>query len=129
MTTWDDWTDAPEIDAACLAIGNAVGKVHQSLHSTHTTKHITATKAAEHCSAPRKPQPKPIKEYESLVEMVPVVRAGGEIVPPSEYGAADATETATKFIDNLVQRLSAVDKAIVYRSLLMHLRDLLDGAA
>ncbi len=73
------------------------------------------------------PKPKPVHEYEKLLDMVPVIRVGGEIVPPSEYSASEAAETATKFIDNLVTNLSDADKAIVFRSLIRRFESLLTG--
>jgi hypothetical protein len=73
------------------------------------------------------PKPKPVHEYEKLVDMLPVIRVGGEIVPPSEYSAAEVTETAIKFIDNVVVNLNDADKLIVYRSLLRRFESLLAG--
>ena len=73
------------------------------------------------------PKPRPVHEYEKLVDMVPVIRVSGEIVPPSEHSASEVAETATKFIDNLVVNLNDADKAIVYRSLLRRFESLLAG--
>lgn len=64
-------------------------------------------------------------------ESLPVLkRRNGDgtmsLVPPAEYSPADAVESAKKFIDSLVQRMSAADAAIVYRGLVMELEDRLN---
>jgi hypothetical protein len=74
------------------------------------------------------PKQKPVKEYQSLVDAIPVIRAGKEIVPPSQYGVAEIEETVTAFAVNLVSQLkSAADKKIVYASLTRKFEDLLGG--
>jgi hypothetical protein len=81
--------------------------------------------ASETVSLPRKE--KPIKEYASLIEAVPDIRTGRDIVPPSQYGVAEIEESVTKFTVNLAEKLSTPDKKIVYRSLIKKFEDLLKG--
>jgi hypothetical protein len=72
------------------------------------------------------PKPKPVKEYQSLIDAVPVIRAGKEIVPPSQYGVAEIEEIVTAFTVNLVSQLKTVaDRKTIYRSLVRKFDDLL----
>jgi ParB-like chromosome segregation protein Spo0J len=66
-------------------------------------------------------------EVESVASFLRQYRA--ENKTPIHFTAADALTAINRTTDGLVSQLSAADKAIVYRSLLMRLQDLSGGAA